>query len=421
MKNFIGCGGLSSLHLYILYSILFKGLRHLTINFNFFNYDSVLNKHILIKSLYKYISFIVFGKFFLNCTKKSTNNNKRPKKRKNKIIYYIEPEISNNSLIYLIIISIIYVFFLELVEISYSMGFHDFDLWIFNLVFILLFTSRILPTKIYNHQKISLLFVIFTNFVLIILKGFYAKNNAYKLTEKIFKNKLFSIVIFLLYIINSYLISFSRVLGKVLMDIKYVSPYSIIIMVGIFGLIFTSILIIISSLNKCKEPKIIDAICKVKASENEELAYFDSISIYFKNLRNNTKFLIEILIITPLYFFFHFMEFNYEILLIYYLNPIYILISDSLYYGGKSLYSFIIKSANEKDNEEDNIHLTYDLIGNLSACFAYLIYVEIIELKFCGLNKNIRKNIRERGDSEIYRLRNEEDNDEEEEDDENDG
>ena len=32
---------------------------------------------------------------------------------------------------------------------------------------------------------------------------------------------------------------------------------------------------------------------------------------------------------------------------------------------------------------------------------AYLIYLELIELRFCGLNKNIRKNIEKRAEIEI--------------------
>ena len=32
----------------------------------------------------------------------------------------------------------------------------------------------------------------------------------------------------------------------------------------------------------------------------------------------------------------------------------------------------------------------------------YLIYLEIIELRFCGLNKNLKREISERGKNEIY-------------------
>ena len=43
----------------------------------------------------------------------------------------------------------------------------------------------------------------------------------------------------------------------------------------------------------------------------------------------------------------------------------------------------------------------YFLILFVFQIFCLLIYLEIIELNFCGLNKNTKRNIRERGLSEI--------------------
>ena len=40
------------------------------------------------------------------------------------------------------------------------------------------------------------------------------------------------------------------------------------------------------------------------------------------------------------------------------------------------------------------------VIANFISLIGYSIYLEIIELKFCGLNKNIRKNIRKRARSD---------------------
>ena len=99
--------------------------------------------------------------------------------------------------------------------------------------------------------------------MLLIIKSFYPKNNnVYDTTKKLFTYKLISIIIFIIYIINSFLISFSRVLGKVLMELRYISPYIIVILIGIIGLIFISILITISSIYKCNNINFKD-LCKI--------------------------------------------------------------------------------------------------------------------------------------------------------------
>ena len=418
-NSYIGCGKLSSLFLYILYRIIFKFLKDILlsfglvkndINYGLFFFETELNKHIIIKSIYKYISFILFGTIFLYISSKS-NNNKNEESKESKesrksiyLIYLQKTKISKTSKFNLVLICFLYVYFLEFVEISYSVGFHDFDLWIFNIVFALFFISCYFSIEIYNHQKYSLLFIFFTNLFLIILGSFFSKgNNAYDTTSRLFTYKLISIVIYIIYIINSYLISFSRVLGKVLMELKYISPYLIIIIIGIIGLTLTSISICVLGNFKCINNDKLD-ICNIY-DKTTNITYYDSITIYFSNLndkKNNdkTEFWLEVIIINPLNLIFTFMEFNYEILIIYYLNPIYFLISDSLYYGTLNLLAFII------NYEDIDVKKMLNVLADCFGFIGYLIYVEIIELKFLGLDKNLRKTISQRGSLDLINVKN---------------
>ena len=407
--SLISCGEISSLHLYILYSIISKCIKDFILSFRLVKEgsksgifgESELDSHILIKSFYKYMSFIIFGFAFLCFTKKRNG-----RKKKSKYVYInAKPRISHTSIIHLLAACILYVLFLELIEISYSLQFHDFDLWIFNIVFALVFLSIYYSIKHYKHQKYSLLFIFFTNFILIIIKTFYPKkSNAYTVTKNFFGSEWFSIAIYLLYILNSILISYARVLCKVLMEFKYISPYTIIGLIGIIGLSFVSVLIAISSKNECTGDKIyLCTIYDLNYKKNETSNYYDSINIYFKNLNYNfnnykSKFWTEVFLISPLNLFINFMQFYYEIILIYFLNPIYILISDSLYYGTISLLNFIFLKNKNSDNI---IKFFLNLLSDLFAFFGYIIYVELIELNFFGLNKNLRRVIIERGNLEI--------------------
>ena len=98
------------------------------------------------------------------------------------------------------------------------------------------------------------------------------------------------------------------------------------------------------------------------------------------------------------------------------MNPIYILVSDCIYYGTIALSLFIYKLA---CGERADSYL--DVIADVLAFLGYLIYLEIIEIKICELNKNIKREISIRGEMDILLKDIEEleeiknDNDEEEE------
>ena len=52
-------------------------------------------------------------------------------------------------------------------------------------------------------------------------------------------------------------------------------------------------------------------------------------------------------------------------------------------------------------------YLTYFLLSEISeivAFFGYIIFLEIIELNFCGLNENIRRNIMVKGEKEFIEM-----------------
>ena len=333
--------------------------------------------------------------FYVSIKKKKTENkNKKRIKSNYELIFNDKKEISNDSIIQLIIIGLLYAFYDILMQISYSMGLSDFDLWIFNIVFTLIFMSYYFSINIYNHQKYSLSFIVCIDLVLLILATFFPskKDNSYNQIKKLFNNKLYSIVIFLIFILKSIIISYSRVLSKVILEYKFISRYSIIIIFGIFGFILTSILITITSIFKCGSSENYKIICNIDSTSSEN-KYYDSIPIYFKNLKKEKDlyFWIEVLIIYPLYLIINFLDINYELLTIYYLSPVYVLINDSLFYGLVSLFSFLLNF-----NEETYVKSLIYLVANMISFFGYSIYVEIIELNFCMLNNDLRKNIIER-------------------------
>ena len=91
------------------------------------------------------------------------------------------------------------------------------------------------------------------------------------------------------------------------------------------------------------------------------------------------------------------MEFSCEIMTIYYLDPIYIFVKDNLYYFSMRLISFLLF----------DFYLIQFIIQEIAEIFAilgYSVYLEIIELRFLGLDDNLKKNIIKRGTKEVINI-----------------
>lgn len=200
----------------------------------------------------------------------------------------------------------------------------------------------------------------------------------------------------------SFTTAFGRVLTKVLMDLKFISPYIIIILTGIIGFILNSLLLILVSKYKCHNNEILNKACLV---ESENGKYFDNIKIYFSSLTellnrvehtesgytSKIKFYVEILVIVPLFLVFSYFELYFEIKTINYLNPNYVLIRDNIYYGLSRIVSFCINS------KSLNIVLVFILleVAEITAILGYSVYLEIIELRFCELDNKLKRKLSE--------------------------
>ena len=90
-----------------------------------------------------------------------------------------------------------------------------------------------------------------------------------------------------------------------------------------------------------------------------------------------------------------FFEFTCEILIIHYLNPNFLLIRDNFYYGILKLIFLLI----EPENIDKNQIIKFSILETTEvlALLGYSIYLEIIELRFCGLNEDLKEKIQERG------------------------
>jgi len=423
-NKYIGFGSCSKSYKYILFAIILRALQD-----NFFSFTSVspekkikifftpvLSNHVLIQNFYKYIGCIIGGLIFksiLNKRIKIKENIKEDKKinpeenfsdiiaEKNILLYYGNNDI-NFPLLEILIISCIYAIHNELLDILYSFNIVNLYFWTIHIFFIIFFMKRYFVTQFYNFQKCSFIFMLTSVSILLLTSAILPvgsskdKNpTALDIIESMTDSKYYIILFIIIINLLSFTMSYARVKVKVLTDYKYITPYIIIIVIGFIGIICTIIELTISSLYKCKNN--ITDYCLAKSLNNSTF-YFDNINIYFdemkeRHINNKTYFYVEIIIFLPLFLIINFFELVCEFWIIISLNPIFVLIQNNFSYAINNLIYLI---SNINNNYEEYLPLKQFFISEsaeIIAIICYLIYLQIIELKFCGLDKYLKKNM----------------------------
>ena len=258
------------------------------------------------------------------------------------------------------------------------------DLWIFNIIFIPVFMKKIMKIDIYKHQLYSLIVIFFINLALLISASFINDSEGHS--------------DFSIFLVLSALICLSQVMQKYLMDCEYVSPFQILFIIGIFSIFFTLIALIITSSVNCN--KDLENVCSIFVNKTYR-HYFDSFKIYANNLRiefdeDKASFFIEIFLVYPLYSLACYLKYFFETLIIYHLNPIYVLLSDNAFYSVKKIVTLF--------NEPTDLKTYLKLFGEIIALFGYFIYLEIIQFNCCEMNFNTRMSINERSKIESLGL-----------------
>ena len=413
-KCLIGLGRCSRFYIYILGSMIFYSLKDIVLKYSIFLKD----EHI-VQGLIRYIGFICLGSLFLYIFKrilrnlnKNTNANidfsqvdETSKSSKNtKLIYHnIKTRLKseNNSGSLLIIISIIYFLYIEALKILDFFEFYHLEFWTFDILFMLLFMHIYYPANIYRHQTFSMIFIASINTVLLIVASvlniYEYKDNKANIYE--YKGAFVCFSIIIIYCNLSFLIYYARIHIKILTDIHYISPYKIIISIGIIGFVFELIILIISfilnSESKCHQIKYNNIYCYLNSSN-----YFSNYST-LNGEKHKYKIIHEISV-SFLYLIFYFGGLICELLIIKFLNPNYVLMSDNMYFEIIKLNKFFYKEISDS-NKNNNLIIQFSII-QLAQLFEFigcLIYLELIELRFCGLNKNLKRVISERSKEDL--------------------
>jgi hypothetical protein len=295
-----------------------------------------------------------------------------------------------------------------------SFGFHQVKIWTFEFIPVYILSQKMLKAKIYKHQKFSLsTTLIFSTLIYFINSfvpesdkdcenkedqcGFIQFNVYHKIINKL--HWLFIPIIFIIYFLAMASNAYASVRNKWFMDVKYISIYKIITFIGIIGFFFSLLLLFIISFISCPKDKM-QYICFFNYNE----------SIYYENFRSlkdiqiDFSFYLEIFLIIPIYLISYFFSMYFDLLIINYLDPFYLIPIDTCYYIIYETIDFFITLSitNIYSNIRFCLAISSDLISVICCC----VYLEIFELHFYKLDENIKKNIISRGefDSKITEL-----------------
>ena len=386
-KSLISIGNCYKFYFYILGSAFFKVLSLMILgdkdsNFGLFGFAPILSSYNSMQSIYTYLGYIIFGIITYLCF-----NGKEKKK-----YYFLETlsfvkermknQDKNKTKFQIFFVCFCFAIYKETQNLLFYFGYQPLDYWTFEVIFTFLLMKKYFEIDIYKHHICSIIMIsIICTFLLFAASFFPNSNegNQYEFVEEQLGNYLFIFIFILIFMFISFIYSFTRNFSKVLMQTKYVSQYILIFFIGITGLIFS---IIIS---------LITYFC---GKDDNFISYFEALSTH-----NTSDILLDLLLISPLFMFFQFMQIYFEILTIYYLNPMYCLLLNNICYGIQRLVLFLFNIKME--------YFVYFLLCEISeivAIIGYTIYLEIIELNFCGLSDNIKRKIIIKGEKEFNKL-----------------
>jgi len=263
---------------------------------------------------------------------------------------YEEIEIDQSKKYKLIICSSIFDF-LQVLLLTIFCIYCNYNLWIFDILFMSLFSNLILKTKLYKHQYFSMIIIIILGFILNIIKYFNLGDTNNKVDPFELSMKLLSEIC----------LSLSMVIVKYNMEKTYCSPYEICIWEGLIGLILNIIILVI--VNQLRV-----TISGVEYPNNfyELFDNYDinDLIICFVELIMNAIYNIVIFVTCDFF------------------TPFHILITSII----KEFYSYLQTDGN----------LVLNILGIcilIFIAFMFLVFVEIIELNFWNISYNTKKNI----------------------------
>ena len=279
------------------------------------------------------------------------------------------------------------------------------------LLIISYFNTKMFKIKIYKHQKFAIIFNFFVLFIIGLISFILSMKS--ENDENIYKRNFWLIpigfiIFFLITIIFSY--SYSKI--KWFMDFDFISLSKLLIIFALVGFIINIIISVLFTFIKCSENT--NIFCKIY---DGRYYYFDNFMIFFEKLlivcRDENKFNIIFVICFLIFYSFILFLYNFFAFSIlknlypeyyYFTDPIIETLTEIIFLFHNRIFKGYFFAKEGDDYSISLIIFILNIIANCLIIVGFLIYIEIIELNFCGFNYNLRKNIRDRCIKDIQEI-----------------
>ena len=414
MGKYCGLGTYNKNTKYLLFYMISRflyesmaGLKYGTLYYPIRLYDKqkVIKSHKLVIDTFGYfgillLSFIIIKlepenkKISINIQNISKKSISHKKSFRIRLIYDEKGTFKNNK-IRTIFVAFTWVLHIQLVKLYYQSNFGYLDYWALEMVITYYISKKVFKIEIYSHQKFSIFFItIFCSFLILcsfIITLVDEKDIIYK------KYPIFIPIGIIIYLIILSIRSYSNCKIKWLTDLKFISTGKFLAIYGLVGAISCSIVTTITTLVDCGKNKL-----ELCYQEKGGKTYYDSFTIFFDEyFRDSFKFYDIFLFAFQIIF--NFFTSLFYVLTIKYLTPVYAVCLPSIHYFLLQillLFNTIIQGKSEIITSQI-VKVIIEISTDLFSVLGIFVYIEFIELKFCGLNYNSRKTIEKRSLEEM--------------------
>ena len=357
---FISLGKINKKIIYAVFGGIFKLVANLAKNGISRNTEIELKNHPFIlginSGLGLSLALIPFLIFDVNY--KSSNPFNPKKTRKEELIYTDTSEFYSKHKHSLLLLVALCDFLQKLLAFLY-VGLKNF--WIFDTLFIMIFSYFLLKQKLYLHHFVSLIFIVICGILVIVIYNLYLdkpKGFFYQVINILFVEIIFSL---------------EFVVSKSVMQYKFCSPFGVCLFEGVFQLILNFLLLIIFTYVPFSE------VYYINRTEYEGKIYIDNMFQYYSKLSA-----IEVIsFIVSMFSRFGFTLFC--LVITHFFTPSHIIIIVII---GEVFFAF--------DDKNPVWSIILESIVYAALIFVMLVFLEIIEVNCFGLQKNTEKNISER-------------------------
>ena len=460
--SFISIGNCSKYNIYFIVSIVCYFMIDLLYGLNssnkeyparIFPFQPKIGYHNLLADFIRFAS-VFFGGLFLYIFDKYNNDkgsDEYSDADSQKMNNQLFTDNINSRRKYVIIVGVLFSLYIILTDFIGMAPYVGF--WTFEILYICIISHLIFKIKIYKHKKLAIIIMIIISALDIVGYSLpWTKHkNKEKMDELTDKNTFDKIIIkygtyaipllFLANELNHIQRDYVWIQSKYLMDVRAYLPSKLFMVLGTIGFFFVIIFFIAFTFIPCKTFKNIQKVnntyinldtgetlqfykeyCQLKDyDEKTKTLYllYDSFKLVIKDYSNTDRDnILEIFILIPLLFLFHGINEISRLMMVRYTDPNNILIYKNIHLFLKRIVQIIIN----KGDEQYITLLQFFLaeFKELVSIISNMIYIEVIELNFCGLDYELKKNIDKRGLKDIQQnfklINKDDDNDNEEED-----